>query len=461
MWKNQKYPSAKTDGETKREERRKKKVPTVRSNWGSEKSGQPKAAPLKNNENDNPQNDDADDDGDFGPLPTFEEVREQRVQRIKELKDGSKAERRLAALLLKCHKGNHCNLLECAVCERRKLLAYRGVPASIVTSVGALFERTTLKINAIQVVAKRRRALNEAKVQAIAASMKQIGLQTPITVQSFKRKVILVAGWHRLEAAKRLSWDSIPCVLLNGDLETRFWQLAENYYRAELTALECAETTEELRTLIKQMPLEGEQLAPRGGRQPNDMGIKKTARALGITREEVRRSMAIAGMSARAKARVCAIGLDDVQQVLLEIARQAPQEQISKIEEIVARKRAENARRKDTPTGSEKAVELSELHAEIRDDTAELAAKRKRVKLIEDKLAVQGDLASPIADEQVAVVSAPIAPTDEAKVSALLKRFDKYPKLKAEVAIASPIVLERVIATIRSQTNEQGRALAR
>jgi hypothetical protein len=124
------------------------------------------------------------------------------------------------------------------------------------------------------------------------------------------------------------------------------------------------------------MPLEGEQLAPRGGRQPNDMGIKKTARALGITREEVRRSMAIAGISPRAKARVCAIGLDDVQQVLLEIARQAPQEQISKIEEIVERKRAENARRKDTSTASEKVVELSELHAEIRNDTAELAAKR-------------------------------------------------------------------------------------
>ena len=206
---------------------------------------------------------DEDDDDLFGPIPTFEVAKGQRAQRIKELEtEGSRADHRLAALLANCRKGRRCRLLECAVCRRRKLIAWRGVPASVVKSIGSLFGRATLTIKRIEVVANRRRPLNEAKVQAIAASMNQIGLQTPITVQTFKRKVTLVAGWHRLEAAKRLSWDSIPCVVLTGELETHFWQVAENYYRAELTALERAEGTEELRTLIKKMPLGEGRLAP-------------------------------------------------------------------------------------------------------------------------------------------------------------------------------------------------------
>jgi ParB/RepB/Spo0J family partition protein len=440
--------------------RRNKKAPTVRSNWGPEKPEQPEAAPLDNNENDDPQYASVDDDDDeelFSSISTLEAAQEQLARRIEELKDGSKADRRVATLLSKCHKGKRCNLPECAVCERRKLIAYRVVPNSIVTSVGSLFQRTDLKIDAIEVVAKRRRALNEAKVQAIAASMKLIGLQTPITVQSFKRKVILVAGWHRLEAAKRLSWDSIPCVVLTGELETRFWQLAENYYRAESTALERAEATEELRLLIKQMPLEEERLAPRGGRQPHDMGIKKAARVLGITREEVRRAMAIAGISARAKKRASELGLDDNQQVLLEIAKQAaPEGQVSAIEEIVARKRAESARRASEPAVDKKAVkEINTLHAEIREGGAKLAANRNRLRLIEDKLAVQGELPSVTATDEQKPTSLPLSPEDEAQVAALIKALDWNPKLKAKLANASPAVLDRVIAIIRSEQAHQ------
>ena len=56
---------------------------------------------------------------------------------------GSRADRRLAALLANCRKGSRCHLFECAVCERRKLIAWRGVPASVVKSVGSLFERNS------------------------------------------------------------------------------------------------------------------------------------------------------------------------------------------------------------------------------------------------------------------------------------------------------------------------------
>ena len=90
---------------------------------------------------------DADDEDDylFGPFPTFEAAKEQRAEKIKELleKVGGRAERRLAALLSNCRKGSRCRLLECAVCERRKLIAYRGVPASVVKSLGSLLQASS------------------------------------------------------------------------------------------------------------------------------------------------------------------------------------------------------------------------------------------------------------------------------------------------------------------------------
>ena len=383
---------------------------------------------------------DEDDDDLFGPVPTFEVANEQRAQRIKELEIGSSADRRLAALLSNCRKGSRCHLHECAVCERRKLIAYRGVPASVVKSIGSLFQRTTLEIKAIQVVAKHRRPLNEAKVQAIAASMNQIGLQTPITVQAFKRKVTLVAGWHRLEAAKRLSWDSIPCVVLTGELETRFWQIAENFYRAELTALGRAEGTEELRTLIKKMPLGEGRLAPPGGRQPNDLGIKKTARALGLTREEIRRSKTIAEISPAAKAKVRKLGLDDNQRALLEIAKQStPKAQLRAVKTIVERKRAARARKASAAAGvadKKTAAEISILELDIRKKEksleglkGELAADHKRLREIEDKLAVQGvakagDDQSMVPAEDVDKSARRVA--DEGTFERLKDRWEKY-----------------------------------
>lgn len=86
-------------------------------------------------------------------------------------------------------------------------------------------------------VGKRHRALSDDKVAALAESMREIGLQQPISVWSPDTETcLLVAGHHRLAAAKRLGWDQIECFFVALDeLDRELWEIDENLMRAELT----------------------------------------------------------------------------------------------------------------------------------------------------------------------------------------------------------------------------------
>ena len=101
--------------------------------------------------------------------------------------------------------------------------------------------------------------------------------------------------------------------------DARIWQLMENLYCAELTPLQRAEHVAELVQFVKDGE-KGVQVAHPGGQQPHDRGISRAAKILGFTREEVRRSQAIAGISEEAKEKAKEIGLDKKQSALLKIA---------------------------------------------------------------------------------------------------------------------------------------------
>ena len=76
----------------------------------------------------------------------------------------------------------------------------------------------------------------------------------------------------------------------------------------------------------------GAQVAQPGGRQPHDKGLSKTAKQLGISREEVRRSKKIAGISPKAKTAAKNVGLDDNQAALLKAAKEStPKGQIKTV----------------------------------------------------------------------------------------------------------------------------------
>jgi len=93
-------------------------------------------------------------------------------------------------------------------------------------------------------IGSRLREADPEKVKALAESIGQIGLLQPIHLHTPDEgdTVKLVAGLHRLEAAKSLGWESIDAILFDGDdIDCRRAEIAENLHRSDLTKAERAE----------------------------------------------------------------------------------------------------------------------------------------------------------------------------------------------------------------------------
>lgn len=95
-------------------------------------------------------------------------------------------------------------------------------------------------------IGERHRALSDEAAQKLAASMESIGLRHPINIRIVDEMEIdgeiisgvplLVAGRHRLAAARLLGWSHIDCVEVDDDaIAAELWEIAENLHRLDLT----------------------------------------------------------------------------------------------------------------------------------------------------------------------------------------------------------------------------------
>jgi ParB family chromosome partitioning protein len=100
-----------------------------------------------------------------------------------------------------------------------------------------------------------RRQPDKQVVKRLAASIKEIGLQQPISVRRpVKGQYQLIAGLHRLEAVRSLGKGSIlASVVTCDDTAARLWEISENLHRKDLTPDERAAHTELIESLIRGM----------------------------------------------------------------------------------------------------------------------------------------------------------------------------------------------------------------
>jgi len=199
-------------------------------------------------------------------------------------------------------------------------------------------EVVRIRVNDVKVPSKWR-SINEKKLKRLAYSISQIGLRTPISVRKMKGGFRLVAGRHRLEATKTLGSKRIDAIVMRGDkLDRRIWRDAENLERADLPAIERAESEARM---AKNLAKKAARQAHPGGRQPHDKGDSKAAKMLGVSRDNVRRSRMIAAISSAAKEAAKDAGLADNGAALLKIAKeQTPEAQIHKVRELATPKDA-------------------------------------------------------------------------------------------------------------------------
>lgn len=210
-----------------------------------------------------------------------------------------------------------------------------------------------------------RREVNEEAVKKLAKSIKEIGLQHPITVRSVDGVFHLVAGRHRLEAHRLLGEDLVPAAIVRMDeLDAEMWEISENLHRAELTVLERDQNVTRWIEL-KELKRVSSQSEKKPGRP--ESGVNAASRELGIDKNDAYRAVKVAGLSDEAKAAAVELGLDDNRSALLEAAKQPEDKQADALRaRVIDVQDAAAARRNkiDADVKSRAAREVAEMLAE-------------------------------------------------------------------------------------------------
>ncbi|GHC41783.1 hypothetical protein GCM10007291_49620 [Gemmobacter nanjingensis] len=112
-----------------------------------------------------------------------------------------------------------------------------------------------LPLTSIEVGTDRARDFDPAWAAGLAGIIAAQGLKHPITVRVVDGINRLVAGRYRLEAARILGWEAIPCILSEADSDdaARLEEVMENLGRAELIALDRCHHLYELKVVWERM----------------------------------------------------------------------------------------------------------------------------------------------------------------------------------------------------------------
>jgi hypothetical protein len=178
------------------------------------------------------------------------------------------------------------------------------------------------------------REIDKNAIDGLADSIQAIGLQHPITIRrDSDGACVLVAGRHRLEAHKRLGIPRISARIMEEGLG-RLWSISENLHRVDQSQLDRADA---IVSYAKERGfLEDGPRAQPGGKQPNDRGNSRTAKALRMDRKQVRQARKHAEICKEAKKLLRLNGLDHSVKALNSVAGcETPEAQVAEVEALV------------------------------------------------------------------------------------------------------------------------------
>ena len=177
------------------------------------------------------------------------------------------------------------------------------------------------------IVSGRRRLIDEAWAEAIAATIAERGQDTPIKLRRAEDgELHLIAGAHRLEACKLASVKVRAEIVSCSEVEGRLLELDENLIRRELSPFDRAIFLAERKELYERLHPQIKHGAQggRGGRK-NETVIfsfsKSTAEKIGIGERAIRRAVKInSGLSARSRTKIAGTWLAEKEGQLYALA---------------------------------------------------------------------------------------------------------------------------------------------
>ena len=204
-----------------------------------------------------------------------------------------------------------------------------------------------VQICGIKINAGRRDADPES-VQELADSISKVGLLNPITVD---QEHTLIAGLHRLEAAKSLGWTEIECTISN--LEGLLAELAEvdeNVVRKGLSAVEYSDLLLRRKEIYEMLHPETKAThegGPFRGNQHQEVNdkmtqttksfVQDTAEKLGVGKRTVERQIQTAkNLTSEAKDIIRDTGTKITKKDALKLSRLKPEQQKEAASQLAA-----------------------------------------------------------------------------------------------------------------------------
>lgn len=195
-----------------------------------------------------------------------------------------------------------------------------------------------MKLNIADIeVGTRKRKLDDKKVQSIADSFTSIGQLQPVTVAGGRHNnPYLIAGLHRLEAAKRLGWETIDANIFDGDdIECELAEIDENLMRNDLTVLEQGEHLARRQELVGFKRGDNRFTTGRGETVSPLKTTPEIAKEIGLTERSAQHRMQVArNITPEVKDAIRDTEIANSTTQLLELARLAPEKQMEVAQSI-------------------------------------------------------------------------------------------------------------------------------
>lgn len=180
-------------------------------------------------------------------------------------------------------------------------------------------------------------------ITALAASIEEVGLLNPVTVRADGDGYLLIAGLHRLEAARSIGWLEIEAVVVDlCGLEAELAEIDENLCRNDLTTLERAEQLARRKAIYLELHPETRAgtagaMAKHGSANETVSFAEDVARKTGQTERAIQQHVQIAAsIPADVRDSIRDTETADSTTQLLTLARQEPETQRAVAERIVS-----------------------------------------------------------------------------------------------------------------------------